>query len=63
MVLELKEKLERYLADNDEFMFEVEPRVVGEFVNILSDKMLSMYAYYQVDKNKFVFSHGKDIEI
>lgn len=61
MVLELKEKLDLHLSQNDKFMLEVEPRVLGEFLNILSDKALSMYDYSQVDKNKFVFSHASDI--
>jgi hypothetical protein len=62
LVLELKEKLEKFLLDNDSFMVEVNIRVLGEFLNILSDKLLSMYDYQQVDKNKFVF-YNKEIEI
>jgi hypothetical protein len=62
LVLELKEKLESILLDNDRVMFEINPRVVGEFLNILSDRLLSMYDYEQVDKNKFIF-YNKEIAI
>jgi hypothetical protein len=62
LVLELKEKLEKFLLDNDSFMLEVNIRVLGEFLNILSDKLLSMYDYQQVDKNKFIF-YNKEIDI
>lgn len=62
LMLELTEKLETYLKDNDRVMLEINPRVVGEFVNILNDKILSVYDYEQVDKNKFIFSN-KEIRI
>lgn len=55
LVLELKEKLETLLEDNDKTMLEVDSRYVGEFINILSNKLLSMYDYEQLDENKFIF--------
>jgi hypothetical protein len=55
LVLELKEKLEGLLENNDKTLLEVDIRYVGEFINILSDKVLSMYDYEQLDKNKFIF--------
>lgn len=62
LMLELTEKLETYLKDNDRVMLEINPRVAGEFVSILNDKILSVYDYEQVDKNKFIFSN-KEIRI
>jgi hypothetical protein len=60
--LELKEKLENLLMENDKAMLEINPRVLGEFLNILSDRLLSMYDFEQVDKNKFIF-YNKEITI
>lgn len=54
--LELMEKLSQYLEDNDRVMFEVHPKFVGEFINILDDDVLTMYDYEQLDQNKFIFS-------
>lgn len=62
LLLELKDKLEVLLADNDRVLLEISPKVVGEFLNILSDKVLSMYDFEQVDKNKFIF-YTKEIDI
>lgn len=60
--LELIEKLEQQLEDNESVMIEVNPRVAGEFINILNGKILNLYEYKQVDKNKFVF-YNKEIVI
>lgn len=62
LLLELKDKLEVLLADNDRVLLEISPKVVGEFLNILYDKVLSMYDFEQVDKNKFIF-YTKEIDI
>jgi rRNA pseudouridine-1189 N-methylase Emg1 (Nep1/Mra1 family) len=62
LVLELKDKLELLLADNDRTLLEVHPKVVGEFLNVLNDKLLSMYEFEQIDGNKFVF-YTKEIDI
>lgn len=62
LVLELKDKLEELLADNDRVLLEISPRVMGEFLNVLSDRLLSMYDFEQVDKNKFIF-YNKEIVI
>lgn len=62
LVLELKDKLEELLAENDRTLLEVNPKVVGEFLNILNNKLLSMYDYEQLDKNKFIF-YTKEIDI
>ena len=53
---ELEDKLNSYLESNDRVLLEVNPRVLGEFLNILDGKLLSLYAYEQLDTNKFVFS-------
>jgi hypothetical protein len=60
LLLELKDKLDRYLLDNDRVMLEIKESVLGEFLNILSDKILSIYDYEQVDKTKFIF-YNKEI--
>lgn len=62
IVLELKDKLEILLAENDRVFLEINPKVVGEFINILSDKLLSMYDFEQVDANKFIF-YNKEISL
>lgn len=62
VLLELTDKLQEYLAENDRVMLEINPKVLGEFLNILSDRLLSMYDYEQVDKNKFIFSN-KEIPV
>jgi hypothetical protein len=57
--VELLELLTLHLGSNDSVMVEVPVQVLGEFLNILSDKykhLLSMFQYEQLDKNKFVFS-------
>lgn len=55
LLIELKAKLEVELLENDRVMIEVEPKVNGEFQNILSDEILSMYDYEQLDTNKYIF--------
>lgn len=57
--VELLEMLTEHLENNDLVMIEVPPNVLGEFLNVLSDRykhLLSMFQYTQLDKNKFVFS-------
>lgn len=58
--LELKEKLETILRENDSVMFEVTPNVLGEFMNILATGLDSLYDYEQIGHNKFVF-YNKEI--
>lgn len=55
ILIELKDKLEEYLMENDSVMFEVNPRFVGEFMGALTDSVLAIYEYQQIDSNKFVF--------
>lgn len=62
ILIELKDKLEEYLLDNDRVMLEINPKVVGEFLNILTDKFLAIYDYEQVDSNKFIF-YNKEIMV
>jgi hypothetical protein len=62
LLIELKAKLEADLDENDKVMIEVEPHVNGEFQNILSDEILSMYDYDQLDANKYVF-YNKSLDI
>lgn len=57
ILIELKEDLEKYLMDNDRVMIEVSPRYVGEFMSALTDSILKIYDFEQVDSNKFVFSN------
>mgnify|MGYP003510232046 CR=1 FL=1 len=57
ILIELKEKLEEYLFENDKVMLEVNPKFVGEFTGALTDSVLAMYEYQQIDSNKFVFSN------
>lgn len=59
---ELVDKLELMLQSNDRVMMEVSPRVVAEFLNILSGRALVMYDFEQVDANKFIF-YNKEISI
>lgn len=60
--LELKEKLDDYLRENDSVMFEVNNSVLGEFMNVISTGLDSLYDFEQLDANKFVF-HNKEINI
>lgn len=53
--IELQEKLDKYLFDNEKVMIEVNPNFVSEFINILTDSVLQIYDYEQIDSNKFVF--------
>ena len=62
LIQELQEKLEGDLEKNDRVLIEVNPRVVGEFINGLTDKILTMYVYEQVDSNKFIF-YNKEINL
>lgn len=62
ILIELKEKLEEYLTDNDSVMIEVNPKYESEFINILSDSILAIYDYEQVPdagKGKYIFSNRK----
>lgn len=61
MELELFEKLEEYLEENDRVLLEVSPKFVGEFINILGEKINNLYDYDQVDGNKFIF-YSKQME-
>lgn len=55
LLVELKNNLEEYLITNDKVLLEINPNVVGEFLNILNDKVLTVYSYDQIDNNKFLF--------
>lgn len=55
ILIELKDKLEEYLFENDSVMFEINPKFVGEFMTALTDSVLSVYEYQQIDSNKFIF--------
>lgn len=57
ILIELKDKLEEYLFENDKVMLEVSPKFVGEFMNTLTDSVLAIYEYEQIDSNKFIFSN------
>lgn len=57
LVLELRDKLTKYLADNDYVALEVNKKVLSEFINILSESFLSVYNMEQIDANKYIFSH------
>jgi len=57
LVLELRDKLTKHLEDNDSVSLEIDKKVMGEFLNILSETFLTVYSYEQVDVNKFVFYH------
>ena len=57
ILIELKDKLEEHLLENDRVMLEINPRVVSAFMNILTDSILAIYEYEQVDSNKFIFSN------
>lgn len=60
LVVELEDKLAEYLEDNERVLFEISMSALSEFMNILNDKLLVMYDYEQVDRNKFVF-YNKEI--
>lgn len=57
VLIELKDKLEEFLLENDRVMIEVNPKVLGEFMNALTDSILAIYNYEQIDSNKFIFSN------
>lgn len=59
--LELQDKLEEYLVSNDKVMIEVNNSVLGEFINLLDERVLTMYDFEQIDKNKFIF-YNKEID-
>lgn len=59
--LELQDKLDEYLVSNDKVMIEVNNSVLGEFINLLDDRVLTMYDFEQIDKNKFIF-YNKEID-
>lgn len=60
--LELKSKLEKYLRDNDSVMLEVPMNVLGEFMNVVTSGLDSLYDYEQKGDNLFVF-YNKEIRI
>ena len=58
IVNELKSVLAEYLQDNDRIMLEVDPKVLGEFQNIIdTDSISAVYEYEQVESNLYVFSN------
>lgn len=57
VLMELRDKLDEYLVENDKVMLEVNDIVIGEFINILSNSILMVYEYEQIDRNKFVFKN------
>lgn len=59
--LELQDKLDEYLVSNDKVMIEVNNSVLGEFINLLDERVLTMYDFEQIDKNKFIF-YNKEID-
>lgn len=59
--LELQDKLDEYLVLNDKVMIEVNNSVLGEFINLLDERVLTMYDFEQIDKNKFIF-YNKEID-
>lgn len=59
--VELRDKLEKYLSENDKVMIEVSESVLGEFINILDQSVIPVYEYEQIDKNKFVFKNNEII--
>ena len=57
ILIELKDKLEEYLLENDRVMLEVNSKYLGAFLNILTNSTLAIYDCEQIDTNKFVFSN------
>ena len=55
--IELQEMLSEQLFDNDRVMIEVNPNIVSEFINVLSESSLQIYDYEQIDSNKFIFKN------
>lgn len=56
LTIELQDRLEELLSEADSCMIEISPKVIGEFINILNSKILSMYEYEQVEPTLFIFS-------
>jgi len=61
VLIELKDMLEEYLAENDVVMIEVKERVLGEFISIMDSSILAVYEYEQVGKDKFIFKNKEII--
>ena len=60
--IELMEKLDSLLEENDSVLLEVNPKSNPEFLNILDERVTSLYSYEQVDQNKFIF-RNKQLEL
>lgn len=60
--LELLDMLDKELTDNERVLIEVNKDLVGSFINILGDKITSLYSYEQVEINKFIFK-SREIEL
>ena len=58
--LELKGKLDEHLRNNDSVMFEVAPSVLGEFMNVITTSLDTLYDFEQVGSNLFVF-YNKEV--
>ncbi|MNV40174.1 hypothetical protein D3C71_1317750 [compost metagenome] len=61
LLLELTEFLDEHLLKYDRVFVEVDLRAIGEFMNILTDSLITVCDYSQVDKNKFIF-YSKNLD-
>ena len=57
LLLEIKAPLDEHLMENDSVMIEVKPDVVGEFLNVATNNLGSLYDFEAYDGNKFIFSN------
>ena len=51
LLLEIKALLDEHLMENDSVMIEVKPDVVGEFLNVATNNLGSLYDFEAYDGN------------
>ncbi len=55
LLIELKEKLEEFLVDNDSICIEVPENQLAFFIDLLKEDSLAAYTYEQIEPTLFVF--------
>lgn len=60
--IELMTILEEKLTTNDKVLIEVQDRDLADFIDILNDKLATIYDFDQYSKDKFIF-YNKEISL